>query len=103
MEFQIISGNAGTGMCQRGAYEHGCEFAPVDGVDKIDIEILSALFKHHAVSNFDERCSASVTALQVSFFIKFSLLAIAYNLSIGKRAAEGKCILSGNKMTFVIS
>ena len=61
------SGNAGTGMYRRGAYEHGCEFAPVAGVDKIDIEILSALFKHHAVSNFDERCSASVTALQDSF------------------------------------
>ena len=29
MEFRLASGNAGTGKCQRGAYEHGCEFAPV--------------------------------------------------------------------------
>jgi len=29
LEFCLTSGNAGTGMCQRGASEHGCEFAPV--------------------------------------------------------------------------
>ena len=51
----------------------------------------------------DERSSAFARHWQASFFMKFSLLAIAYNLSIGKRGTEGKCILSGNKMTFVIS
>ena len=29
LEFRLATGNAGTGMCQRGAFEHGCEFAPV--------------------------------------------------------------------------
>jgi len=51
----------------------------------------------------DERSSAFARHWQASFFMKFSLLAIAYNLSIGKRGTEGKCILSENKMTFVIS
>ena len=54
MEFQIISGNAGTGMCQRGAYEHGCEFAPVAGTYSIFIEILSALYCIYVVSAVDE-------------------------------------------------
>ena len=54
MEFQIISGNAGTGMCQRGAYEHGCEFAPVAGTYFIFIEILSALYCIYVVSVVDE-------------------------------------------------
>ena len=31
LEFRLKTGNTGTGMCQRGAYEHGCEFAPVAG------------------------------------------------------------------------
>jgi len=54
LEFQIISGNAGTGMCQRGAYEHGCEFAPVAGTYSIFIEILSALYCIYVVSAVDE-------------------------------------------------
>ena len=28
-EFRLATGNAGTGMYQRGAIEHGCEFVPV--------------------------------------------------------------------------
>ena len=51
----------------------------------------------------DERSSAFARHWQASFFMKFSLLAIAYKLSIGEADAEDKCILSGNKMTFVIS
>ncbi|MGH2152936.1 hypothetical protein ACQ1Z6_15660, partial [Enterococcus faecalis] len=31
LEFRRFFGNAGTGTCQRGAIEHGCEFAPVAG------------------------------------------------------------------------
>ena len=55
MEFQIISGNAGTGMCQRGAYEHGCEFAPVAGLVKKYIEIPSAPYSPYVISVFDEK------------------------------------------------
>ena len=51
----------------------------------------------------DERSSAFARHWQASFFMKFSLLAIAYKLSIGEADAEDKYILSGNKMTFVIS
>ena len=29
MEFRLATGNAGTGMYQRGTVEHGCEFVPV--------------------------------------------------------------------------
>ena len=29
LEFHTAIANAGTGTCRRGAYEHGCEFAPV--------------------------------------------------------------------------
>ena len=29
MEFRLATGNAGTGMYQRGTDEHGCEFVPV--------------------------------------------------------------------------
>ena len=28
-EFRLATGNAGTGMYQRGTIEHGCEFVPV--------------------------------------------------------------------------
>ena len=28
-EIRSETGNAGTGMYRRGAYEHGCEFAPI--------------------------------------------------------------------------
>ena len=36
------TGNAGTWKYRRGADEHGCEFVPVAGPDKICLEILSA-------------------------------------------------------------
>ena len=29
LEFRLATGNAGTGMYQRGTFEHGCEFVPV--------------------------------------------------------------------------
>ena len=31
MEFRFVSGNAGTWKCRQGAFEHGCEYAPVAG------------------------------------------------------------------------
>ena len=49
MEFRLFSGNAGTGMCRRGADEHGCEFAPVAGIDGIFFEILSVPCRLYAV------------------------------------------------------
>ena len=33
-ECRPTTGNAGTGKCQRGAFEHGCEYAPVAGTDE---------------------------------------------------------------------
>ena len=33
-EFRPTTGNAGTGKCQRGAFEQGCEYAPVAGTDE---------------------------------------------------------------------
>ena len=43
MEFRPASGNAGTGMCQRGACEHGCEFAPVASEGCIMLYVASEL------------------------------------------------------------
>ena len=42
LEFRPAPGNAGTGKCQRGTYEHGCEFVPVAGKKKRVRKILSA-------------------------------------------------------------
>ena len=46
-------------MCLRGAFEHGCEYAPVAGQYIYNhAEILSAPSKHHLASVSDGRCSA---------------------------------------------
>ena len=37
------SGNAGTWKCQRGAYEHGCEFAPIAGINRNESKFLVPL------------------------------------------------------------
>lgn len=50
LEFRPATGNAGTWTCQRGAYEHGCEFAPVAGYCDILSEILSAPCRYHTAS-----------------------------------------------------
>ena len=50
LEFRPAPGNAGTGKCQRGTYEHGCEFVPVAGPDKICLEILSAPCSYYVAS-----------------------------------------------------
>lgn len=34
MEFRLVSGNAGTWKCRQGAFEQGCEYAPVAGKAK---------------------------------------------------------------------
>ena len=39
MEFPLATGNAGTGMYQRGTDEHGCEFVPVARLGRLQIEI----------------------------------------------------------------
>ena len=66
----IRSGNAGTGKCQRGAFEHGCEFAPVAGTDTIYNEILSAPCRFYVASVVDGQCSAPVKATERQFTIK---------------------------------
>ena len=50
LKFRLASGNAGTGKCQRGAYEHGCEFAPVARLIQLQVEILSAPCRHYSAS-----------------------------------------------------
>ncbi len=67
MEFRPISGNAGTGMYRRGAYEHGREFAPVAEKTTHVSKFLVPLFKHHAVASFDEHSSASDVTSQDGF------------------------------------
>ena len=56
LEFRLATGNAGTGMCQRGAFEHGCEFAPVAGKNNILIKILSAAYNFYVAFLFEEPC-----------------------------------------------
>jgi hypothetical protein len=48
------SGNAGTWKCQRGAYEHGCEFAPVARRKKMKSKFLvplAVLMEHPGSEN----------------------------------------------------
>ena len=47
LEFRLFFGNAGTGTCQRGATEHGCEFAPVAAKYRLYIEILRVPCRHN--------------------------------------------------------
>ena len=70
LEFRPAPGNAGTGKCQRGAFEHGCEFAPVAGMNNIYNEILSAPCRFYVASVIDGQCSASVKATERQFVIK---------------------------------
>ena len=70
LEFRLATGNAGTGMCQRGAFEHGCEFAPVAGMDTIYNEILSAPCRFYVASVVDGQCSVPVKATERQFTIK---------------------------------
>ena len=44
MEFRLATGNAGTGMYQRGTFEHGCEYVPVARRNQNYAEIPSAPF-----------------------------------------------------------
>ena len=69
MEFRLATGNAGTGTCRRGAYEHGCEFAPVAGMDTIYNEILSAPCSLYVASVVDGQCSVPVKATERQFTI----------------------------------
>ena len=55
MEFRPASGNAGTGMCQRGASEHGCEYAPVAGKANKQNKIHSATCRRCIASDFNGR------------------------------------------------
>ena len=42
LEISLATGNTGTGMCQWGVSEHGCEYTPVAGRNNEFIEIPSA-------------------------------------------------------------
>ncbi len=64
IEFRISLGNAGTGMCQRGATEHGCEFAPVAGTYNTNIEILNAPCSPYVASAVDEPYNKSVKPMK---------------------------------------
>lgn len=55
LEFWRKSGNAGTGMCQRGASEHGCECAPVAGKANKQNKILSGTCRRCIASGFNGR------------------------------------------------
>ena len=50
MEFHLATGNVGTGRANEAQPEHGCDFAPVAGIDVMWIEILSAPYRLHEVS-----------------------------------------------------
>ena len=50
LEFRRQTGNTGTGMCQWGASEHGCEFAPVARQTIYLVKILSAPYSLCAAS-----------------------------------------------------
>ena len=64
MEFRPAPGNAGTGKCQRGTYEHGCEFVPVAGPYKICLEILSAPCSYYVASVLRRTVPASCQTLE---------------------------------------
>jgi len=70
LEFRPAPGNAGTGKCQRGAYEHGCEFVPVAGPYKICLEILSAPCSYYVASAPGGQYRHPVKATERQFTIK---------------------------------
>jgi len=57
-------------MCQRGATEHGCEFAPVAGTQNFNTEILSAPCRRYVASAIDGQYSYAVKATERQFTIK---------------------------------
>ena len=57
-------------MCQRGATEHGCEFAPVAGMYDVHAEILSAPCRLYAASAVGGQYSDPVKATERQFTIK---------------------------------
>ena len=59
MKFRLASGNAGTGKCQRGAYEHGCEFAPVTVINGEGLTALPGLIDAHTHVELSMLSSAS--------------------------------------------
>ena len=67
MEFRLATGNAGTGMYQRGTIEHGCEFVPVARQKKKYAEIPSAPCRHYVASvpGGQRRYSAKATGKTV--------------------------------------
>ena len=62
MEFRPATGNAGTWTCQRGAYEHGCEFALVAGQNVLPAEIPSAPCRSYTASAPGGQCRYPVKA-----------------------------------------
>ena len=62
MEFRLATGNAGTGMYQRGTFEHGCEFVPVAGKKKRVRKILSAPCSYYVASAPGGQCRYPVKA-----------------------------------------
>jgi len=62
LEFRPATGNAGTWTCQRGAYEHGCEFAPVAGQNVLPAEIPSAPYRSYTASAPGGQCRYPVKA-----------------------------------------
>ena len=61
-EFRPATGNAGTWTCQRGAYEHGCEFAPVAGQNILPAEIPNAPYRSYTASAPGGQCRYPVKA-----------------------------------------
>ena len=70
MEFRLATGNAGTGMYQRGTFEHGREFVPVARRKYNYAEIPCAPCRLYAASVLDGQCSYSVKATERQFTFK---------------------------------
>ena len=66
-EFRLATGNAGTGMYQRGTIEHGCEFVPVARQKATHTEIPCAPCRHYVASvpGGQRRYSAKATGKTV--------------------------------------
>ena len=62
LEFRLATGNAGTGMYQRGTFEHGCEFVPVARRKQHYTEIPSAPYRHYVASALDGQYCYSAKA-----------------------------------------
>ena len=64
----LATGNTGTGMCQWGVSEHGCEYTPVAGRNHEFIEIPSAPCRHYVASAFDGQRRYSVKASEKTVY-----------------------------------